>query len=99
MGLYRREVPSFDVSELCLRRDGLTGAISDVPWPKHSASPLVSCTFARARRPFQQQCNAATGEILRALTLDPTKDYQPTGRPIGGPSRPYGPQERKRSKP
>ncbi|UFU04082.1 hypothetical protein LQF12_05690 [Ruania suaedae] len=27
--------------------------------------------------------NAATGEILRELTLDPTKRYQPTGRPPG----------------
>jgi transposase InsO family protein len=27
--------------------------------------------------------NAATGELLRELTLDPTKDYQPTGRPPG----------------
>ena len=43
--------------------------------------------------------NAATGEILRALTLDPTINYQPTGKPIGGPSRPYGPQKNKRSKP
>ena len=43
--------------------------------------------------------NAATGEILRALTLDPSKDYQGTGRPIGGPSRPYGPQKNKRPKP
>ena len=25
--------------------------------------------------------NAATGELLRALQLDPTKDYQPTGKP------------------
>ena len=25
--------------------------------------------------------NAATGELLRELTLDPTRDYQPTGRP------------------
>ena len=25
--------------------------------------------------------NAATGELLRELTIDPTKDYQPTGRP------------------
>lgn len=25
--------------------------------------------------------NAATGELLRALTLDPTRDYQPTGLP------------------
>ena len=24
--------------------------------------------------------NAATGELLRELTLDPTRDYQPTGR-------------------
>jgi Integrase core domain len=27
--------------------------------------------------------NAATGELLRELTLDPTKDYQPTGAPKG----------------
>lgn len=27
--------------------------------------------------------NAATGELLRELTLDPTSDYQPTGRPPG----------------
>jgi hypothetical protein len=30
--------------------------------------------------------NAATGEILRDLTIDPRLDYQPTGRPPG-PSR------------
>jgi transposase InsO family protein len=27
--------------------------------------------------------DASTGELLRELTLDPTKDYQPTGRPPG----------------
>ena len=27
--------------------------------------------------------NAATGEILRDLIIDPRKDYQPTGRPLG----------------
>jgi transposase InsO family protein len=27
--------------------------------------------------------NAATGELLRELTLDPTRNYQPTGRPPG----------------
>jgi transposase InsO family protein len=27
--------------------------------------------------------NAATGELLRELTLDPRRDYQPTGRPPG----------------
>jgi transposase InsO family protein len=29
--------------------------------------------------------NAATGELLRELTLDPTRDYQPLGRPPGPP--------------
>jgi hypothetical protein len=29
--------------------------------------------------------NAATGELLRELTLNPGKDYQPTGRPPGPP--------------
>jgi transposase InsO family protein len=29
--------------------------------------------------------NAATGELLRELILDPTKNYQPTGRPPGPP--------------
>jgi hypothetical protein len=33
--------------------------------------------------------NAATGELLRELTLDPTRDYQPTGQPPGPkPKRP-----------
>ena len=27
--------------------------------------------------------NAATGELLRELELDPGRDYQPTGRPPG----------------
>ena len=29
--------------------------------------------------------NAATGEILRELVLDPDRNYQPTGRPPGPP--------------
>ena len=28
-----------------------------------------------------------TGELLRELTLDPTRDYQPTGRPPGPPRK------------
>jgi transposase InsO family protein len=32
--------------------------------------------------------NAATGELLRELTLDPTRDYQPTGRPPGPKKQP-----------
>jgi transposase InsO family protein len=31
--------------------------------------------------------NAATGELLRELILDPTRDYQPTGRPPGPPPK------------
>ena len=31
--------------------------------------------------------NATTGELLRELTIDPTRDYQPTGAPKG-PTRP-----------
>jgi hypothetical protein len=27
--------------------------------------------------------NTATGELLRQLTLDPSRDYQPAGRPPG----------------
>jgi hypothetical protein len=38
--------------------------------------------------------NAATGELLRELVLDPTKDYQPTGAPKGPtrkqPARTHG---------
>jgi hypothetical protein len=43
--------------------------------------------------------NATTGEILRTLTLDPNRQYQPTGKPIGGPKRPYGPRKTKRPEP
>jgi transposase InsO family protein len=32
--------------------------------------------------------DAATGELIRALTIDPTKDYQPLGRPPGPKPRP-----------
>jgi hypothetical protein len=31
--------------------------------------------------------HATTGELLRHLTLDPTRDYQPTSRPPGPPPR------------
>lgn len=35
--------------------------------------------------------HAATGEILRHLTLDPERRYHGTGQPVSGPRRPYGP--------
>ena len=33
--------------------------------------------------------NAATGELLRELILDPDRDYQPTGKPRGRPRTPH----------
>ena len=35
--------------------------------------------------------NAATGEIIRTLTLDTTRTYQPTGKPVGAPRKPKHP--------
>jgi hypothetical protein len=44
--------------------------------------------------------HAATGEIIRTLTIDPQRRYHGTGKPVGGPSRPYGPYgPRKNKKP
>ena len=43
--------------------------------------------------------HAATGEIIRHLTLDTTRTYQPTGAKRGGPSRPYGPRKNKKPEP
>jgi transposase InsO family protein len=40
--------------------------------------------------------NAATGELLRELTLDPARNYQPTGRPPGPP--PGTPRPRRKPK-
>ena len=34
-------------------------------------------------RPQHQIINATSGEVLRDFTLDPTRDYQPTGAPKG----------------
>jgi hypothetical protein len=41
--------------------------------------------------------DAATGELLRELTLDPSRNYQPTGRPPGPP--PGTPRQRKHPEP
>lgn len=43
--------------------------------------------------------HAATGEIIRHLTLDTSRTYQPTGAKRGGPKRPYGPRKKKQSEP
>jgi len=43
--------------------------------------------------------NATTGEIIRTLTINPERRYHGTGKPIGGPSRPYGPRKNKKPEP
>ena len=43
--------------------------------------------------------HAATGEIIRTLTLDPERTYQPTGAKRGGPRRPNGPRKSKQPEP
>jgi len=37
--------------------------------------------------------HAATGEIIRILTIDPERRCHGTGKPVGGPRRPYGPRK------
>ena len=43
--------------------------------------------------------HAATGEIIRQLTIDPKRRYHGTGKPVGGPRRPYGPHKNKKPEP
>ena len=43
--------------------------------------------------------HAATGEIIRQLTINPEHRYHGTGKPVGGPRRPYGPRKNKKSEP
>ena len=43
--------------------------------------------------------HAATGEIIRTLTINPQRRYHGTGKPIGGPRRPYGPRKNKKPEP
>ncbi len=66
------------------------------PAPSPSASTVDSTGRTHARTPIIiilvadldiRIIHAATGEILRDLTLDTTRDYQPTGAPKG-PTRP-----------
>jgi hypothetical protein len=43
--------------------------------------------------------DAATGELLRHLTLNPHRHYHGTGAPLGGPRRPYRPRKTKPTQP
>ncbi|HZA12235.1 hypothetical protein [Mycobacterium sp.] len=46
----------------------------------------VFITIYNRHRPHR--VGAATGELLRELTVDPTRDYQPTGAPCQVPPVP-----------
>jgi hypothetical protein len=55
--------------------------------------PLIQDTHIRV-------INAATGELLRELTLDTTRSYQPTGKPPGPPpGTPRPPRKQKNPEP
>ena len=43
--------------------------------------------------------HATTGEIIRTLTINPERRYHGTGKPVGGPRRPYGPRKNKKPEP
>jgi transposase InsO family protein len=43
--------------------------------------------------------HAATGEVIRRLTINPEHRYHGTGAKRGGPSRPYGPRKNKKPEP
>jgi hypothetical protein len=46
-----------------------------------------TCVILLIQDLYIRVVHAATGELLRELVLDPTRDYQPTGTPKG-PTRP-----------
>ncbi len=56
----------------------------------HTGTPIITLIHNLNIRII----HAHTGELLRTLTLDTTRTYQPTGKPKGGPKRPYGPQNK-----
>jgi transposase InsO family protein len=43
--------------------------------------------------------HATTGQLIRTLTIDPQRRYHGTGKPAGGPRRPYGPRKTKNPNP
>ncbi len=47
-----------------------------------------TCVIVLAQDLQIRVVNAATGELLRELILDPTRDYQPTGAPKGPTRKP-----------
>jgi transposase InsO family protein len=66
-----------DNGKLTLRMNGRLHHIG-IGW-EHRRTPVLKLVTDLEIRII----NAATGELLRELTLDPTRDYQPLGRPTG----------------
>src|ERR1700761_1222989 len=61
------------------------------PHPLHTGGTLIndrSWHLALSPRPAHPHHQHATGEQRRELTLDPTRNYQPTGAPRGPTRRP-----------
>ena len=69
-----------DRSPCATAADSTTSASAE-PTPE----PASSCS---SKTSTIRVVNAATGELLRDLTLDPSRDYQPTGAPKGPTRRP-----------
>jgi transposase InsO family protein len=65
--------------KLTLRRDGRLHHIGI--GTEHARTPVLKLVDDLHIRII----NAATGELLRELTIDPTRNYQPLGRPPGPP--------------
>ena len=76
------------------------GGLASTPTATSPSATIAASTTSasderRARRPIlmliadldTHVIHATTGELLRHLTLDPTRNYQPTGRPPGQPPR------------
>lgn len=73
---HRVRVDRVDSSgKLTLRHDGRLHHIG--VGRTHARTPVIMLVTDLDIRVV----HAATGELLRALTLDPTRDYQPTGKP------------------
>jgi hypothetical protein len=61
------------------------------PAPPHRPRPTRRRNRHRIHGYDVRIIHAATGEILRNLTINPEQRYHGTGAPTGGPRRPYGP--------
>jgi hypothetical protein len=65
------------------------------PRPPLNGTPIVMLIHGSDVRVI----HAATGEVLRQLTINPDRRYHGTGKPNRGPSRPYGPRKSKKPEP